>query len=223
MHYRQLSSDPSENHISLVKTWANKWLEIGDISPEIAEWVSAVNPKPGVAYVKVKNHKPNNPLRLITSCCGTAIERLSFFTEFNLKPLAEGLPSFIKDTTHLLTKIRYINHTLGPLPPHTLLVSWDVVSLFPNIDNTLGLLAVKFVLDSRTTHLAFTECILEAVELCLQHNNSQFGDNHYLQCHGTAMGPRNACSYAGHINHLAKTGGNIHPSFWWLYMQRRRH
>ena len=35
------------------------------------------------------------------------------------------------------------------------------------------------------------------------------------------MGPRNACSYAdlamGHIDHLANTGGCIHPTFWWRY------
>ena len=49
----------------------------------------------------------------------------------------------------------------------------------------------------------------------------QFADKNYLQTHGTAMGPRNACSYAdlamGHIDHLAKTGGCIHPTFWWRY------
>ena len=46
-----------------------------------------------------------NPLRLITSCCGTAIENLSAFNEFHLQPLARKLPSFIKDTTDLLNKI----------------------------------------------------------------------------------------------------------------------
>ena len=36
-----------------------------------------------------------------------------------------------------------------------------------------------------------------------------------------AMGPRNACSYVGlamgHKDHLAKTGGCIHLTFWWRY------
>ena len=93
--------------------------------------------------------------------------------------------------------------------------------MFPNIDNNLGLTAVKCALDTREIQAPATDCILEAVELCLKHNNSQFVDNHYLQTHGTAMGPRNACSYAdlamGHIDHLAKTGGDIHPTFWWRY------
>lgn len=221
LHYRELARDPSETHLALVKAWGEKWLRKGEISPEIAEWVSAINAKPGVAYGNVKTHKLNNPLRLITSCCGTAIERLSELTEFYLKPLAQGLPSFIKDTTHLLQKIQEVNNTLGPLPADALLVSWDVVSMFPNIDNTLGLTAVRNTLEARTTQVPSTDCIVEAVEICLQHNNSQFSDKNYLQTHGTAMGPKNACSYAdiamGHIDHLAKTGGSIHPTFWWRY------
>ena len=221
LHSRQLSLNPSDDHLNIVQAWCDKWLSEGQISQEIAEWVGCSKAKPGVAYGNVKTHKPNNPLRLITSCRGTAIERLSEFTEFYLKPLAQKLPSFIKDTTHLLQKIEQVNDTLSPLPPHALLVSWDIVSMFPNIDNNLGLTAVKCALDTREIQAPATDCILEAVELCLKHNNSQFVDNHYLQTHGTAMGPRNACSYAdlamGHIDHLAKTGGDIHPTFWWRY------
>jgi hypothetical protein len=84
----------------------------------------------------------------------------------------------------------------GPFPDGTLLVSWDVVAMFPNIDNDLGLLAVTQALNSRPNQFPSTECIVEAVKICLAHNNSSFGKEHYLQIHGTAMGPKNACSYA---------------------------
>ena len=151
---------------------------------------------------------------------GTAIENLSAFTEFYLKPLATKLPSFIKDTTDLLNKIIDLNK-VGPLPSNTLLVSWDVVGMFPNIDNNLGLTAVKNALNSRTIKSPSTKCILEAVEICLTHNNSQFDNSYYLQTHGTAMGPKNACSYAdiamGEIDRLAKSNDNIKPNFWWRY------
>ena len=53
-------------------------------------------------------------LILITSCCGTAIERLSAFTEFYLKPLAQTLPSFVKDTTDLINKIQTLKVQLTP-------------------------------------------------------------------------------------------------------------
>ena len=181
LQYRQLSLDPSDEHLNIVQAWriwGDKWLNFGQISQEIEDWVKGLWAKPGVAYGNVKTHKPNNLLRLITSCRGTAIERLSEFTEFYLKPLAQKLPSFIKDTAHLLQKIQQVNNTLSPLPPHALLVSWDIVSMFPNIDNKLGLTAVKCALDAREIQIPATDCFLEAVELCLKHLNSQFVDNH---------------------------------------------
>ena len=66
----------------------------------------------------------------------------------NGKSLARKLPSFIQDTTDLLKKIENLN-TSGPFPTGTLLVSWDVVSMFPNIDNKLGLTAVRKALNTR--------------------------------------------------------------------------
>ena len=102
--------------------------------------------------------------------------------------------------------------------PGIYLVSWDVVSMFPNIDNELGLGAVKRTLETRDHLLPSTSCILEAVEICLKCNHSVFDDKFYLQIHGTAMGPKNSCSYAdlamGEIDHKAKFCGPIRPSQW---------
>ena len=99
----------------------------------------------------------------------------------------------------------------GPFREGTLLVSWDIVSMFPNIDNNLGLTAVKKALDARVSQLPPTTCILEAVKICLKSNHSVFKDNCLLQIHGTAMGPKNACSYGdlaiGVIDSQAKFSG----------------
>ena len=132
---------------------------------------------------------------------------MSAFTEFYLQPLARKQPSFVKDTTDLLNRIKELNKR-GPFAEGTLLVSWDVVSMFSNIDNELGLGAVKRALETRDHLLPSTSCILEAVKICLKCNHSVFDDKFYLQIHGTAMGPKNACSYAdlamGEIDHKAK-------------------
>ena len=220
VHYNQLQLDPTPKHISVVERWCSKWLQKGEISPEVANWVNNQKAKPGVAFGNVKTHKEGNPLRLITSCCGTPIENLSAFTEFYLQPLARKLPSFIKDTTDLLNRIELLNNS-GPFPEGTLLVSWDVVSMFPNIDNNLGLTAVKNALNARERPMPSTKCILEAVEICLKHNHSVFQHSFFLQIHGTAMGPKNACSYAdlamGEIDHKAKFCGPIKPALWWRY------
>ena len=65
-----------------------------------------------------------------------------------------------------------------------------------------------------------TDCIVEAVQICLKHDNSACEDDHFLQIHGTAMGPKNACSYAdlamGMIDKRAKSG-QIKLNLWWRY------
>ena len=119
------------------------------------------------------------------------MENLSAFTEFYLQPLAQKLPSFIKDTTDLLNKIEHLN-TSGPFPTGTLLVSWDMVSMFPNIDNKLGLFAFRKALNARENIFPSTTCILEAIKICLKSNHSVFKENFFLQIHGTVMGPKNA-------------------------------
>ena len=56
----------------------------------------------------------------------------------------------------------------GPFPEGSLLVSWDVVSMFPNIDNNLGISAVRRALNSRSVNIPSTDCLVEAVEICSQ-------------------------------------------------------
>ena len=51
--------------------------------------------------------------------------------------LARKQPSFVKDTTDLLNRIEELNKQ-GPFSEGSLLVSGDVISMFPNIDNELG-------------------------------------------------------------------------------------
>jgi len=133
--------------------------------------------------------------------------------------LTQKLPTFVKDTTHLLQKIEDLNRH-GPLPEGTLLVSWDDVSMFPNIDNKLGIKAVTDASNSRYVQIPLTECIAKAVNICLEHNNSHFQGKHFLETHGTAMGPKNTWSYAdlamGIIDQKAKSG-EIKPNLWWRY------
>ena len=89
-------------------------------------------------------------------------------------------------------------------------MSWDVVSIFPNIDNNLGISAVRRALNSRSVNIPSTDCVVEAVERV---NNCQFSGQNFVQKHGTAMGPKNACSYAdlamGVIDEQAKFGGSL--------------
>ena len=68
--------------------------------------------------------------------------------------------------------------------------------MFPSIDNLSELKAVKSILDARQDQLPSMACIIEALKLCLECNNSIFNNKHFLQSDGTAQGPHMSCSYS---------------------------
>ena len=68
----------------------------------------------GKMYELIKTHKNNNPARVITSGCNTAIESLSIFVEKVLSDIASNLPSRIKDTGHILDVIEEVNSASLP-------------------------------------------------------------------------------------------------------------
>ena len=97
------------------------------------------------------------------------------------------------------------------------LLSFDVVNMFPNIDNKSGLLSVKEALTDSNFDVDSTQCIVDALEICLTCNNSRFNHQHFLQTDGTAQGPHMSCSYADIA--MAKydsLANNFHlkPSVW---------
>ena len=82
-----LSSNLSLSFYRTVKDWGDKWVEKGNITQPLVDCILNVNARPGKNYGLIKTHKPNkpnNPIRLITSGNGTAVENLSLFTEYFL-------------------------------------------------------------------------------------------------------------------------------------------
>ena len=148
---------------------------------------------PCKTYSKVKTHKIGNPTRYITSGCNTAKENLSIFVENVLCDIVSELPSRIKDANHMLDIIDNLNFLVLPLD--SILVSFDIINMFPNIDN-LVLSSVKKYLDLCSKNIPPTNCLLEALELCLTCNNSIFNNENCLQIDGTVQGLQMLCSYA---------------------------
>ena len=119
---------------------------------------------------------------------------MSRFIEQICSPLTAEIPNRIRDTSHLLDIIDDLNN-IG-LPNNSMLVSFDIVNMFPSIDNIKGMEAVKMALDSRLSKVPTTDCIMEGLEICLFNNNSKFADDNLLQTNGTATGAPNSCSYS---------------------------
>ena len=182
------------DHVEKVKQWAEKWSEKKEIDKNWKDFIVNEEAQPGKNTPLYKTHKDNTPVRLLTTGCNTAIENLSRFLEVHSAPLTAHLPARIKDTGHLLELIEQINS--NGLPDGLILVSFDVVNMFPNIDNERGLQTLEMAYNKRTTLKPSTECLMEALRICLYCNNSSFNNTHLLQTNGTATGAPNSCSYS---------------------------
>ena len=100
----------------------------------------------------------------------------------------------IRDTSHLLDIIATINEK--GIPDEIILVSFDIVNMFPSIDTVKGRDAVRLELNRRDSNKPSTECVLEGLQICLYNINSLFDRNHLLQTNGTVTDAPNSCSYS---------------------------
>ena len=146
-------------------------------------------------YGLVKTHKLGNPVRVITSGCGTAIENLSIFVEKSLYSEVLKIESTVKDTSEMLAVIDNLNRS-NTLTSDCRLASFDIINMFSSIDNISGLKAIKSILDVRQDHFPPTTCIIEALKLCLECNNSIFDNKHFVQSDGAAQSLHMSCSYS---------------------------
>ena len=170
-----------------VKHFIKKWEDLKFLDKKRAIYIKTSNSKPGTMNGLVVSHKENNQTRVITSECGTAVEFLSIFVN--------KIDFRIKDTSDMLNITENIN-SRNIITKDSVFVSFDVVSMFRDIDSVLGLEAISEILHNRESDFLPAECILDALKLCLECNNSVFKDDFYLQVDGQAMYPHMSYSYS---------------------------
>ena len=148
-------------------------------------------------YILPKIHKQPNedlplkyPGRPIVSACNSPTENISKYIDSVLKPYMFELPSFVKDTTDFINKIRNITLKSND----TFLVTLDVASLYTNIPHEDGIRACEHFLQNETNDKG--SYISQLLRLVLENNYFQFNDEFYLQQMGTAMGSSMAPAYA---------------------------
>ena len=102
------------------------------------------------------------------------------------------ITSSIKDTDDFIRRIRNIID----LPSDVLLVTFDVVSLYPSIQHDFGLCALKdFLLDHNLPNIVVNG-IHNMTDLVLKKNVFEFNSECFLQTSGTAIGTKMAPAYA---------------------------
>ena len=145
--FKELKDDQSKLFQQKINNWIEKWYAKKVIDNSWKHFISCDLPIAGKMNGLVKTHKTNHLIRIITSGCNTAVENLSIFVEKVLCKEVERIPSRIKDTNHMLDIIDNLNDS--DLPENFVLVSFDVVNMFPSIDNESSIKAVKKVLNDR--------------------------------------------------------------------------
>ena len=216
--YKKLPEDPTRDISKRVKFYIDRMLTDDIIDKDTHSYLTPHDPKPGRFYILPKIHKKGNPGRPIVSANGHPTEKISEFVSYNLIPLVQTLPSYIKNTTHLLNKLKDID----VLPSNAILVTLDVSSLYTNIPTNEGIDACRKILRKRSDKSIPTETLCDLLRMILTMNNFVFNNENYLQQHGTAMGTKMAPAFAnlfmGDFEEKAIENHADKPYLWFRYI-----
>ena len=194
--YIETDTDLTSTHTQDINQFVQELLDNEEIDDKCHSFLTIKKERTSLFYMLPKIHKrlTNPPGRPIVSGNGCPTERISQLVDFFLQPTVQELPSYLRDTTHFLSRLRH----LGTLPKDCLLITMDVASLYTNIPNDLGLEAARETLIRLrpTQDKPSTENIITLLHKVLTMNNFDFAGKHYLQVGGTAMGTKVAPSFA---------------------------
>ena len=131
------------------------------------------------------------------------------------------LPSYIRDTTDFINKLR----KLLSLLPNSLLVTLNVTSLYINIPQKEGITACDEDLNQRESMIPSPADlhVCQLIQFIFIMNSFHINDEYYVQTHGTAMCMRMAPSYAnlfmGKLEHEFLATQIRLPREWWRYIK----
>jgi hypothetical protein len=175
---------------------------LGELRPEDVDRIIPRGCRTPPIYGLPKIHKLPTPInyspslvckaRPIIGAVGCTTERISAFVDEQIRPLAQAVPSYLKDTTHFLNRLT----SLQEVPQGSMLVTADVTSLYPSIPHKEGLIALRSALDQRARDYPSADTLVKLAEVVLTSNHFTFDGQYYTQTSGTAMGTKFAPSYA---------------------------
>ena len=117
---------------------------------------------------------------------------MSEYADYILQPIVKQIPSYVKDTSDVISKLKAVE----TVPDNSYLVSLDVKSLYTNIPNSEGIKVAKSSLDNLPRKAIATKVITTFLSLILTLNNFIFNCKNYIQIKDCAMGTICATSYA---------------------------
>ena len=132
-------------------------------------------------------------MRPICAGSNSVTNRLSNFVDILLKPFVRHVKGHIRDDLDFLNKLK------TDTDEKKILATFDITSMYTNINNDLGKEAINYWIEKDPDSLPrniFKEFILEALGIVLECNVFFFYNRYYLRIKSTAMGTKLAPTYA---------------------------
>ena len=148
--YRLQEDNLTLIHNKLITEQVQKMLNSKEMSSKTVEYLILETPLTPNFYLLPKIHKNKIPPpgRPNVSANGCPSERISQFVDHFIQPLVQKLPSYLRDSTHLINLLKGLH-----LPEDSILASLDVTSLYTNIPNTEGIKATaSYLFRHRSPH-----------------------------------------------------------------------
>ena len=139
--------------------------------------------------------------------------KCSEFLDQHLKKVIQNGWSYVKDSGDFIKKI----NNLDSIPENAILVTADVVGLYPSIPHEVGLRALREALDKRDEKTIPTEELLKMAEFVLKNNYFEFVNKIKQHISGTAIGTKFAPPYACIFMSEGLEGQHLQPLVWLRY------
>ena len=171
--YRLQDDNLTPIHSSMITKAIDDMVKSKEISTKTAEYLTPENPRTSKFYLLPKIHKNTllPPGRPIVSANECPSERISQFVDHFIQPLVTKIPSYLRDSSHLMNILRNLR-----IPNDAILCTLDITSFYTNIPNNEGIIAVNKLLfqnrdpqENPTNH-----SICRLLELVLTTNNFEF-------------------------------------------------
>ena len=144
-------------------------------------------------YLTMKVHKTPLKTRPIVSCTGSLLYGLGVWVDDKLQRIARQQKTYFKSSYDLKQELMNLY-----IPSNARLFTSDAISMYTNIDTDQALREIARYLRRNPVLCSDipVEALLAALTLVMKNNVIQFGDTHWLQLQGAAMGTPPAPPYA---------------------------